>query len=254
MNNEAPRLFRPTPPSSRLLPDALAQALRLDNDVVTLFRSSGLAVRSVHHQAIVAESDNRDCVLLILSGAAAITARAGNAEEQILAMLFPGDIISTRPLAALKGSTVTSLGPSELLKTRPAAGTGRGLEDMRLTAILLEQAELMWSRAAVHALTVASLDAEQRIATFMVEIALRLGRFTDERVTLTLPMLRSDIAQYLALNADTLSRTLTRVKEQGLVCFDGRREVMIPDWSKLCAATPLADALMAVHRRKGDGT
>lgn len=253
MTNEATRLLRPTPPSSRLLPDALAQALRLDDEIVSLFRSSGLAVRSVHHQSIVAEGDQRDSILLILSGAAAISARAGNAEEQILAILFPGDIISTRPLSALKGSAVTSLGPSELLKTRPAAGIARGVDETRLSAILLEQAEMMWSRAAVHALTVASLDAEQRIATFMVEIALRLGRFSGDRVMLTLPMLRSDIAQYLALNADTLSRTLTRVKEQGLVSFDGRREVVIPDWHKLCAATPLAAALMAVHRRKGDG-
>lgn len=253
MTNEATRVLRPSLPSSRLLSDALAHALRLDDEIVALFRSCGLAVRSVHHQSIVAEGNQHDGILLMLSGAAAISARAGDAEAQMLAILFPGDIVSTRPLAALQGTTVTSLGTSELLKTRPVNGIARGRDEARLTAILHEQAEVMWSRAAVHALTIASLDAEQRIATFMVEIALRLGRFSDERVMLTLPMLRSDIARYLALNADTLSRTLTRVKEQGLVSFYGRRELVIPDWDKLCAATPLATTLLAVHRRAGDG-
>ena len=42
-----------------------------------------------------------------------------------------------------------------------------------------------------------------------------------------LPMTRSDIADYLGLTIETISRTLTRFRSEGLIEIPGQSEVLI---------------------------
>ena len=66
-------------------------------------------------------------------------------------------------------------------------------------------------------------------------------------VAFELPLSRTEIADYLALNADTLSRIMSRLKGRGLVARTGRDRALVADWDGLCAMSPLAGALAAAH-------
>jgi CRP/FNR family transcriptional regulator, anaerobic regulatory protein len=64
--------------------------------------------------------------------------------------------------------------------------------------------------------------AEEKVAAFLVGWRQRLARIGDERATITLPMSRQDIADYLGLTIETVSRTLTRFeREKMLVIVTG---------------------------------
>jgi CRP-like cAMP-binding protein len=91
------------------------------------------------------------------------------------------------------------------------------------------------------------LSGEQRVASFLIELALRLGTPGGSGISFDLPLSRTDIADHLALNADTLSRIMSRLKTRGLIAQTGRTRAVIPDWTRLCELTPVADTVLALH-------
>ena len=64
--------------------------------------------------------------------------------------------------------------------------------------------------------------AEQRLATFLLSLSTRFCRRRLSSTQFRLPMARSDIANYLGLAVETVSRVLTRFQKQKLVSFHGR--------------------------------
>jgi CRP-like cAMP-binding protein len=57
-------------------------------------------------------------------------------------------------------------------------------------------------------------------------------------------MLRADIADYLGLNPDTLSRIMSDFQQQGLLTTQGRHVLHILDWRGLCERSPLSAAML----------
>jgi CRP/FNR family transcriptional regulator len=66
--------------------------------------------------------------------------------------------------------------------------------------------------------------AEERIASFLLAMAERSG---GERFVL--PMTRADIADYLGLTIETVSRIFTQLRTDGLIALRGTSEVVIAD-------------------------
>ena len=56
---------------------------------------------------------------------------------------------------------------------------------------------------------------------------------------MTLPMSREDIADYLGLNTETVSRILSRIKKTGLIKFLSPTEYVIPDFAALEGRLPV---------------
>jgi CRP/FNR family transcriptional regulator len=65
-------------------------------------------------------------------------------------------------------------------------------------------------------------SADERLAAFLIELSARTTGQGVSPPMLRLSMSRSDIANYLRLAAETVSRVLRRFQDQGLVEVDGR--------------------------------
>lgn len=76
--------------------------------------------------------------------------------------------------------------------------------------------------------------AEERLAAFLVMIAARNPAEADSPASLELPMSRQDIANYLRLAPETVSRILARFQQAGLLTTD-RRHVTLLDPAGLYA-------------------
>ena len=70
-------------------------------------------------------------------------------------------------------------------------------------------------------------SAEEKVATFLVSFAQRLGAGPGGRVAFRLPMTRQDMADYLGLTIETVSRTLTRLRQEGLITFNSPQDVVL---------------------------
>jgi CRP/FNR family nitrogen fixation transcriptional regulator len=73
------------------------------------------------------------------------------------------------------------------------------------------------------------LPAAQRVAGFILEMCDRLS----DRDECHLPMTRQEMADHLGLTIETISRTLTHLRQIGMIEFSGSRDVAILDRQRL---------------------
>ena len=76
-------------------------------------------------------------------------------------------------------------------------------------------------------LIVGRITAPEKVGSFILEMAMRLSRGRSDIVAL--PITRYDIAEYLAVSVETVSRSLSDLKHRGLIQMSGTREVKIID-------------------------
>lgn len=79
--------------------------------------------------------------------------------------------------------------------------------------------------------------AEEKVASFIIAWRERLAQIGDIRQTIALPMSRQDIADYLGLTIETVSRTLTRFeREKMLIIVAGGVRLLDADRAAAMAA------------------
>jgi CRP/FNR family transcriptional regulator len=83
------------------------------------------------------------------------------------------------------------------------------------------------SAAQRQMVVLSRLNAEERVVSFLLATARRTGVEFDHPVVIELPMSRLDIADYLGLTIETVSRTISKLKQQGLIALDGRTKVIL---------------------------
>ncbi|TVS10373.1 MAG: Crp/Fnr family transcriptional regulator [Gammaproteobacteria bacterium] len=140
-----------------------------------------------------------------------------NGEEQILDFHQPGDVVGIEAMfgqpicgsvVALDTSSVRTLSlpdPAETFVSRQSDATLMLASMHRAMRRLTERLHMV-----VH-------PTGQRLARYLLEFADAQARRGCSRRELRLPMRRRDLASYLGLATETLSRTFTRLQQQGLI-------------------------------------
>ncbi len=105
---------------------------------------------------------------------------------------------------------------------------------------LLEVAANELVAAQEQMLLLGRKTARERLASFLVMQSHRAGVSEDRCSRVPVPMTRGDIADYLGLTIETVSRTLTRLRAEGLIEIPSQSEVVIRDPEALGS---LADGL-----------
>jgi len=205
------------------------------------FRDAGVIRRLRARQVLTRATDSSAQLHIVEEGMLVETMHLSDRRRSLLGFYYPGEPIACSTglragktvLAATAAVVlrVGSAGVQQLLESRPAAaGT--------LIAALSRRAE----RASLHGAMLA-LKGEERLATFLLEAAMHMGRRIGDHVALPMPIGREDIADYLGLNADTVSRIFSRLKRAGILAFDGRSMLHVLDWRRLSTLSPFAAAL-----------
>jgi CRP/FNR family nitrogen fixation transcriptional regulator len=110
-----------------------------------------------------------------------------------------------------------------------------GIRSARLSAgteaaqNILPLALLGLVRAQEHLLVLGRQNAPERVAAFLLDMAERQGGLEQ----FELPMSRSDIADYLGLTIETVSRVFSKFRQKGIIRLSGIRGVEISRWQAL---------------------
>jgi CRP-like cAMP-binding protein len=99
----------------------------------------------------------------------------------------------------------------------------------RILAILFEQL----GEAQTHLLLLGRMRATERVAAFLLARAERYRREGFQGGRVPLPMCRKDIADYLGLTVETVSRTMHALKQRGVIGFGAGDAVQIADHGEL---------------------
>ena len=159
---------------------------------------------------------------LVRVGSLKSVALVDDGREQITGYSLAGDIVGIEGLGlASHTCDVVALEDSEVSVLSLA----------RLDAVVQQPAALqaLFGRMAndLHRgreLTVllGSLNAEERVATFLLDLSQRHGERGDPSTELALRMTREEIASFLGLKLETVSRTFSRLHAEGLLRVRGR--------------------------------
>ena len=98
-------------------------------------------------------------------------------------------------------------------------------------------------------------SSEQRVATVLTELAMLTGTpLPAGGIVIDMPFRRNDLADYLGLNPDTLSRIVARLRRDGVLGHSARSRALVRDFRALARLTPAARSLAEIHQhRRGDG-
>jgi CRP/FNR family nitrogen fixation transcriptional regulator len=107
--------------------------------------------------------------------------------------------------------------------------TLRPVQGVEMSSQILPLALQGLVRAQEHLLVLGRQSAVERVAAFLLDMADRQGGLDR----LELPMSRTDIADYLGLTIETVSRVLSKLKEKGAIRLISLRSIEIRKWQAL---------------------
>jgi CRP/FNR family transcriptional regulator, anaerobic regulatory protein len=194
-------------------------------------------------ESLVWEGEDSVLVANVIEGVFKLASGMEDGREQIVGMVYPSDFIG-RPFAAVSGQSVTAMTDATICVFPRVDFEGFAANHPGLEHRLLKRTLAELDRTRQWMLLLGRKSAAQKVASFLVELAERLGE-GSERVTaadepqphaLTLPFSRQQIADVLGLTIETVSRQLTRLRQTGVIDLPSRRKVVILDPKALADA------------------
>jgi CRP-like cAMP-binding protein len=187
----------------------------------------GAVVPFARNSEIFGENEPADYLYKLVSGSVRSYKVLVDGRRQIGAFYVPGDIFGLETADAHTFSAEAITDCKILVIKRSAV--------MALAARDPDVARQMWAATArelkrmqEHSLLLIK-TAQERVASFLLEMA--------ERVTadglVELPMSRQDIADYLGLTIETVSRTLTQLEKTAAIGVPSSRRILLRNRSAL---------------------
>lgn len=174
-------------------------------------------------EELFAEGDAADWFYKVVSGAIRTSTLLSDGRRQIGAFHLAGEIFGLEA-GAVRRFTAEALGAATVVAFRrsrlaPATRGDATSSDSALCGEVLASIVRSLDRAREHMLLLGRKTAPERVAAFLLDMADRIAA-DDRRCNLPrfeLPMTRSDIADYLGLTIETVSRTLSQFVRDGLI-------------------------------------
>jgi CRP/FNR family transcriptional regulator len=178
-------------------------------------------------------------------GCLALMRRLDAERRQILDILGPGRLVDATVLARLEGTAVT-LAPTELEPVEAPPELCR-----RLRA---ENQELLLVRALGHVTRLGRQSAGERVAAALLDLAAQFapaGAARGPAVGFPLHLGRGDLADWLGLTLETVSRCMSRLREEGLISFGREGWLVLEDPAALARVAVGARKVEALYATKG---
>lgn len=148
-------------------------------------------------------------------------------EEQVMGFFYPGDIIGLDAMGQ-QGR----LSSACCLETSSVCAVPLGMLNSEHNLALLKLISGQLSREHNLVLMLAKKDADSRLASFLYDLSQRQSQRGYASGYLNLSMSRQNISNFLGLAVETLSRTLHRFQDAGLLTVN-RRQIEIHDVNAL---------------------
>lgn len=183
-------------------------------------------VRAREH--VFTAGDPRTHVHRVESGAVCLYKIMPDGRRQVIEFAFPGDFIGLGCEAEYT-LNAQALEPVRL-KSIPAGTLARlAGRDPALGLRMYEAMSHELAAAQDHLFTIGQRSAAERVASFLLALSRRNARRDKDPTTIVLPMTRSDIADFLGLTIETVSRTFTKLRGAKIIDLEQCTLVRIAD-------------------------
>ncbi len=177
---------------------------------------------------------------IVIDGMVMLESYLPDGRRQVIGFCTAGDILAPMAHCETLAYDVAVIARTRLCQLRLGDGLSGGWLRERQAKALFDTACARLASAERHLLLLARLTAREKVASFLLEMAARIGRPSSSGQRLELPMNREVIADYLGLNAETVSRQFSCLKRFGTIDLPRPGLVLIADPERLADETSLA--------------
>lgn len=184
---------------------------------------------------LVGDSEKVASYSNVLSGVIKLTKTLADGRQQIVGLQFAPDFLG-RPFkseSAINAEAATEVS----LCSFPKSSIERMMKDSpELEHRLLVQTLKELDEAREWMLTLGRKTASEKVASFLLLIARNIdpSKSDDAKgVVFDLPLTRADIADFLGLTIETVSRQLTILRKDGVIAIENNRHVTVGDMERL---------------------
>jgi CRP/FNR family transcriptional regulator len=179
----------------------------------------------------------------IVSGVVKLIKTTSGGENHVAALMYPPEFMGYSSDDEHRYSAVAAM-EAELC-TYPRAAFRRLLREdvefcLRILEYTVSEIEIFrhWTLMATRR------SSYERVAGFFLFLSRRaknggVASPGEPVILVELPLTRTELADYLGLTLETVSRNVTRLKRKGLIELRGAREVIVPDFERLSAEAPV---------------
>lgn len=171
------------------------------------------------------EGDEVERIYHVVSGVVRLTRLLENGRRQVIAFGYPGDIIGF-PADGCHHADCDALVDTTLRAYRRTA-LDHGDGDPELHRALLQAALREISAMQDHVMMLGQKSAAEKVASFLNAVSRRYGEYLGAYRQIKLPMCRSDIADFLGLTTETVSRAVTALRKAGVIALDGAQTIIV---------------------------
>lgn len=205
----------------------------LNEGEIDLLNGIGRRRKLTPGEQLLWEGDEAVLVANVIEGVLKLSSQTVDGREQILGLVYQSDFLG-RPFGQTTPYGVEALSDAIVCVFERKDFDRFAREHPRLQHKLLERTLTELDRTRRWMLLLGRMNAEQKMATFLLELADRLPPAEDKDSNgagriIELPLSRQQIADVLGLTIETVSRQFTRMKKEGLIDLPSRREVAILD-------------------------
>lgn len=203
-------------------PAILAQAfLKADKDIKN-HPPMGAVQHFVADREIFSEGSNADYFYKVVAGVVRTCKFLSDGRRQIDAFHVAGEIFGFEPGLDYRLSAEAVSDCTVIAYRRNKQDLFAG-NDAEISREILAFAMRGMARAQDHSLLLGRRGAVEKVVAFLLEWA---GKSADQK-TVSLAMSRQDIADYLGLTIETVSRTLSQLEREGAIALPSARQIRL---------------------------
>ncbi|MDP1618714.1 helix-turn-helix domain-containing protein [Phenylobacterium sp.] len=191
----------------------------------------GLRMNFAKDEEIFCQDEEADLTYLVVSGAVRTTRLLSDGRRQVGSFYYPGDLVGLET-GDIHRFSAEALSDSVLLVVKRSALKAFA-GDEAVDRAIWEATRLELERTQEHLLVLGRKTACEKVASFLMDLAGREGAQRNAGDHISLPMGRQDMADYLGLTIETVSRMLTQLQGAAVVEFEGCRRFRVKRWDAL---------------------
>jgi CRP/FNR family transcriptional regulator, anaerobic regulatory protein len=180
------------------------------------------------NQTIFAEDEGADALFNVTAGTVKLYKLLPDGRRQITGFLVTGDFLglAMNESYAYSAETVT---PTSLCRFPRRKMEALLDEFPKMQRRLFSMASNELAAAQDQMLLLGRKTAREKICSFLLMLAQRQSRRGHKDNPVYVPMSRADIADYLGLTTETVSRTFTQLKTSGAISLQEGNRIQIAD-------------------------
>lgn len=208
----------------------------LDASELEKFRCQGSTGRLDPGRPLFHQGDPADVIFNLTKGSLRLYKLLPDGRRQVTGFLFPGAFLglAVRDVHAFSAEAIEPVEVCRYSRSRFGAFVD---EHLRMERELYRIAAHELALAREQLVLLGRKTANERLATFLLTLLKRMREHEPGADLIRLPMSRLDIADYLGLTKETVSRVFTAFKTTGLIRLLSDDQVLVLDCAKLeCVA------------------